>query len=61
MALGRFLGRRSQSRAALRSAASHYAAKEVARSMADLGRLGLRRAVVLRVLAGAAASFDFAL
>jgi hypothetical protein len=43
----RLLGRRRQSRTTLRSTACHYSTKEVARSMADLGRLGLRRAVVL--------------
>lgn len=37
----RLLGRRCQAWSALGCAACHYAAKEVARSMADLGRLGL--------------------
>jgi hypothetical protein len=61
MALRWLLGRRRQSRATLCSTACHYSPEEVARSMADLGWLGLRGAVVLRVLAGAAAGFDFAL
>jgi hypothetical protein len=61
VALGRLLWRRRQSRAALRSTACHYAAEQVARSMANLRRLRLRWAVMLRVLAGAATSFEFAL
>jgi hypothetical protein len=52
---------RGKAGAALVGAASHYAAEEVARSMADLGRLRLRGAVVVRALAGAAALLDFAL
>ena len=55
------LGRRSQSRAALAGAACHYATEEVARSVADLGRLWLRWAVVVRVCAGAATLLKFAL
>jgi hypothetical protein len=60
VALGWLLGRRCQSRTTLGSTASHDAAKQIAGSMADLRRLRLRGAVVLRVLAGAA-SFEFAL
>ena len=52
---------RGKARAALVGAASHYAAEEVAGSMADLGRLRLRGAVVVGALAGAAALLDFAL
>ena len=52
---------RGKAGAALVGAASHYAAKEIARSMADLGRLRLRGAVVVRALARAAALLDFAL
>jgi hypothetical protein len=52
---------RGKAGATLVGAASHYAAEEVARSMADLGRLRLRGAVVVRALAGAAALLDFAL
>jgi hypothetical protein len=55
------LGRRSQSRAALTSAACHYATEEVARPVADLGRLWLRWAVVVRACAGAAALLKFTL
>jgi hypothetical protein len=61
MALRRLLWRRRQSRATLSSTTCHYAAEQVARSVTDLGRLRLRWAVVLRVLAGAAAGFKFAL
>ena len=52
---------RGKARAALVGAASHYAAEEIAGSMADLGRLRLRGAVVVGALAGAAALLDFAL
>jgi hypothetical protein len=52
---------RGKAGAALVGAASHYTAKEIARSMADLGRLRLRGAVVVRALAGSAALLDFAL
>ena len=55
------LRRRGKAGAALVGAASHYAAEEVAGSMADLGRLRLRGAVVVRALAGAAALLDLAL
>lgn len=61
MALGRLLWRRRQSRTTLGSTACHYAAEQVTRPVADLRRLRLRGAVVLRVLAGAAASLEFAL
>ena len=62
-AMGRIavLRRRGKAGAALVGAASHYAAEEVAGSMADLGRLWLRGAVVVRALAGAAALLDLAL
>lgn len=56
------LGRRCQSRAALSCTPGHYASKEVAGAMANLWRLRLGRStVVLRVLAGATARFQFAL
>jgi hypothetical protein len=55
----RLLWRRSQTRTALGRTASHYSTEEVAGSMANLRRLGLRRAV--RVLAGATTGFYFAL
>lgn len=61
MSLWWFLWRRCQSRATLGSATRHDAAKEVAGSMANLWWLRLRRAVVLRVLAGSAASLNFTL
>lgn len=53
------LRRRSQTRTAL-VVASHDAAEEIAGPVANGGRRGLRGAVVLRVLAGATASFEFA-
>lgn len=61
MSLRWFLWRRSQSRATLGSTTRHDAAKEIAGSMANLWRLWLRGAMVLRVLAGSAASLDFTL
>lgn len=61
MSLLWFLWRRSQSWATLGSTTRHNTAKEVARSMANLWRLRLRGAVVLRVLAGSTASLDFTL
>jgi hypothetical protein len=53
------LRRGRQTGAALGGTASHYSTEEVARSMTDLRRLGLGRAV--RVLAGATTRFNFAL
>jgi hypothetical protein len=53
------LRRRRKTGTALGGTASHYSTEEVARSMTDLRRLGLGRAV--RVLAGATAGLDFAL
>lgn len=61
MSLRWFLWRRRQSWATLGSTTRHDAAKEVTGSMANLWRLRLRGAVVLRVLAGSAASLDFTL
>jgi hypothetical protein len=55
----RLLRRRCQTGATLSGTASHDSTEEVARSMANLRRLGLRRA--MRVLAGATAGFYFAL
>jgi hypothetical protein len=55
------LRRRSESRTTLVGAASHYAAEEIAGSVANLGRLRLRGAVVVRALAGATALLKFAL
>jgi hypothetical protein len=57
----RLLRGRRQPGATLSSASGHDTAEEVARAMANRGRLWLRRAVVLRVLAGAAAGLEFAL
>lgn len=60
--LGGLLWRRGQAWAALGSAARHDAAEEVAGAVANLGRLGLRRAgVVLGTLAGPAAGLELAL
>lgn len=62
-AVGRIavLRRRSESRPTLIGAARHYATEEIAGSMANLGRLGLRGTVVVRALAGATALLQFAL
>jgi hypothetical protein len=55
------LWRRCQARAALSCTAGHNTTKQIARSMANLRRLGLGWAAVLRVLAGTAAGLYFAL
>lgn len=55
------LRRRSKSWSTLIGTARHYAAEEIAGSMTDLGRLGLRGAVVVRALARATALLKFAL
>lgn len=55
------LGRRRKTGAALGSAAGHYAAEEIAGTVADLRWLRSRRAAVLGILAGAAAGFQIAL
>jgi hypothetical protein len=55
------LWRRCQARAALSCASGHNTTEEIARSMANLRRLGLGWAAVLRVLAGTAAGLYFAL
>lgn len=60
MTLRRLLWRRGQARATLGSAACHYTTEQVARTVADLGRLRLRGTVVLRVLAGTAAGLELA-
>jgi hypothetical protein len=54
---------RGEARTTLRGAAGHDAAEEVAGAVANLRglRLGLRRAVVLAVLSGAATLLDLAL
>jgi len=55
------LRRRSKSRPTLVGAACHYAAEEIAGPVANLGRLRLRGAVVVRALAWATALLKFAL
>jgi hypothetical protein len=57
----RLLRRRCQARTTLSCTTSHYSTEEVAGPVANLGRLGLGRAVVLRILAGTTAGLDFAL
>lgn len=57
----RVLRRGCQSGATLVGATCHYATEQVARPMSYLGRLGLRWAVVVGALAGAAALLKFAL
>jgi hypothetical protein len=59
--LRRLLRWRSQTWATLRSASGHYSTEQVAGAVANLRRLGLRRAAVLRALAGTATGLDFAL
>lgn len=61
LGLLRLLWRRREARTALGSTASHYAAEQITRTVADLGWLRSRRAAVLGVLAGAAAGFQVAL
>lgn len=55
------LRRRSQTRAALIRTACHYAAEKVARPVSNLGRLRLRRAMVVGTLAGTTTLLKFAL
>ena len=61
LGLLRLLWRGRETRSALGSTTGHDPAKEIAGSVANLRGLRLRRTVMLRVLAGAAASLDFAL